>query len=43
MMPVGVIPTGGKAAPVIIIAVLGVLAFAALTNRPAQPSQSAQK
>lgn len=40
MMPVGVIPAGGKAAPVIILAVLGVLAFAALANRPAKPVAS---
>jgi hypothetical protein len=39
MMPVGVIPAGGKAAPVIILAVLGVLAFAALANRPAPSNQ----
>ena len=37
MMPVGVIPAGGKAAPVIILAVLGVLAVAALANRPPKP------
>lgn len=40
MMPVSVIPAGGKAAPIIILVVLGVLAFAALANRPAKPAQT---
>lgn len=35
MMPVSVLPVGGKAAPVAILFVLGVLAVAALANRPA--------
>lgn len=38
MMPVAVFP-GGKAAPVIILAVLGVLAVAMLVNKPALPPQ----
>jgi hypothetical protein len=38
MMPVPVLP-GGKAAPVVILFVLGVLAVAMLVNRPASPSQ----
>jgi hypothetical protein len=40
MMPVSVLPAGGKAAPVIVLIVLGVLAFAALANRPAKPDQA---
>lgn len=41
MMPVPVLPVGGKAAPVVILFVLGVLAVATLANRPAthQPSR----
>lgn len=38
MMPVSVIPLGGKA-PVVILVVLGVLAVAMLVNKPATPSQ----
>lgn len=39
MMPVSVLPTGGKAAPVIILVVLGVLAVAMLVDKPAKPEQ----
>lgn len=39
MMPVPVLPVGGKA-PVVILVVLGVLAVAMLVNRPqANPTQ----
>ena len=37
MMPVSVLPAGGKA-PVAILFVLGVLAVAVLANRPAAPA-----
>lgn len=39
MMPVSVLPAGGKAAPVVILFVLGVLAVAMLANKPATPTQ----
>jgi hypothetical protein len=39
MMPVPVLPAGGKGAPVVILFVLGVLAVAVLANRPATPNQ----
>jgi len=42
MMPVSVLPAGSKAAPVVILFVLGVLAFSALANsqpKPAQPQR----
>ena len=39
MMPVPVLPVGGKAAPVIILVVLGVLAVAMLVNKSAIPAQ----
>lgn len=39
MMPVPVLPIGGKAAPVVILFVLGVLAVAILVNKPAKPVQ----
>lgn len=39
MMPVSVLPDGGKAVPVVIIVVLSVLAVAMLVNRPAVPTQ----
>ena len=38
MMPVPVLPVGGKAS-VVILFVLGVLAVAVLVNRPATPKQ----
>lgn len=39
MMPVTVLPTGSKAAPVVILFVLGVLAVAVLANRSATSSR----
>lgn len=42
MMPVGVFPTGGKAAPVVILFVLGVLAVAMLADRNKTPAQTKQ-
>lgn len=39
MMPIPPLPLGGKAAPVIIIAVLGVLAVAMLVNKQVTPTQ----
>jgi hypothetical protein len=39
MMPVSVLPAGGKAAPVVILFVLGVLAVSALANLPPKPAQ----
>lgn len=38
MMPVSVLPAGGKA-PVVILFVMGVLAVAMLVKKPASPSQ----
>lgn len=40
MMPVSVLPSGGKVAPVVILVVLGVLAVAMLVSKPATPAQS---
>ncbi len=39
MMPVSVLPAGSKAAPVVILFVLGVLAVSVLANKPAKPAQ----
>jgi hypothetical protein len=39
MMPVPVLPVGGKAAPVIILVVLAVLAVAMFVNKPATLAQ----
>jgi len=39
MMPVSVLPAGGKGVPVVILFVLAVLAVSALANRPATPNQ----
>lgn len=38
MMPVSVLPVGGKA-PVVVLVVLGMLAVAMLVNRPATPAK----
>lgn len=40
MMPVSVLPIGGKGAPVVIVFVLAVLAVSVLVNRPATPTPS---
>jgi len=37
MMPVSVLPAGGKSAPVVIFFVLGVLAMAMLVSKPVTP------
>ena len=37
MMPVSVLPAVGKAAPVVILVVLSVLAVSMLVNKPATP------
>lgn len=39
-MPVSVLPTGGKAAPVMILVVLGILAVAMLVNKPSIKAQA---
>jgi len=39
MMPVSVLPAGGKAEPVVILFVLGVLAVSALVNARAKTAQ----
>lgn len=39
MMPIPPLPVGGKAAPVIILTVLCVLAVAMLVEKPAKPEQ----
>lgn len=42
MMPVSVLPAGSKAAPVVILFVLGVLAVSALVSQP-KPTQQQLK
>lgn len=42
MMPVSVLPAGGKA-PVVILFVLGVLAVSVLASKPRTPSTQPQR
>jgi hypothetical protein len=42
MMPVSVFPAGGKAAPVIILVVLAVVAMAMFVDKQATPAKPAQ-